>query len=193
MLSVICDELQMASASVRSALYQDFLNNMLREVTQRQFDSHLVRDFERRSDDRHRLHLMLESIEAALNTEVHVEATIAYGHISAVTGGRHKRECRHAEERIRIVIGSEDGERKVRIEAVRELSRHAVLREYTPVVEVTIGSQSTLHSHGTKTVLHAAAHRLYIHQSDVAAVCARGSQPQVLDTSIDAVSERLAS
>lgn len=110
--------LGLVSASVRSALYQDFLNNMLREVTQRQFDSHLVRDFERRSDDRHRLHLVLKSIEAALNTEVHVEATTADGHVSAITGGRNKRECRHAEERIRVVIGSEGGERKVRVEAV---------------------------------------------------------------------------
>lgn len=115
----------MASASVRSTLYQDFLNKMFRKVAQRQFDSHLVRDFERRSDDRHRLHLVLESIEAALNTEVNVETTTADGHISAVTCGRHERECRHAEERIRVVIGSEDGERKVRVEAVRELSRHA--------------------------------------------------------------------
>ena len=108
----------MASASVRSALYQDFLNKMFRKVAQGQFDSHLVRYFERRSDDRHRLHLVLESIEAALNTEVHVEATIAYGHISTVTCRRHERKCRHAEERIRVVIGSEDGERKVRVEAV---------------------------------------------------------------------------
>lgn len=108
----------MASASVRSALYQDFLYKMFREVAQRQFDSHLVRDFERRSDDRHRLHLVLKSVEATLHTEVHVEATTADGHVSAVTGGRHKRECRHAEERIRVVIGSEDGERKVRVEVV---------------------------------------------------------------------------
>ena len=107
---------------MRSALYQDFLYKMPCEVAQGQFDGHLVRDFERRSDDRHRLHLVLESIEATLHTEVHVEATIAYGHISAVTGGRHERKCRHAEERIRVVIGSEDGERKVRVEAVGELS-----------------------------------------------------------------------
>ena len=107
---------------MRSALYQDFLNKMFREVAQRQFYSHLVRDFERGSDDRHRLHLVLESIEATLNAEVNVEATTADGHVSAVTGGRHERKCHHAEERIRVVIGSEDGERKVRVKAVGELS-----------------------------------------------------------------------